>query len=235
MKIFQVGDLVLAAQELIDAESQLNIPATIWKKWLSSANGRLHGIVAEAGYRYFESSMNINTDGIASLFAIPEDHLSTTTVVRVVAPDDRRPLRRLPAQLQAQMVIASGAAAGSEATAYAQIAQEIWLGPQKPPVGQVYEHRYIPNAPDLRTAADAVEVDVVTPDGESYLLHAMAVNGCIRQRRDPRDHVRERNEAEERLRKWSNLRAMHDRHRHVAGMEASGWSDTGDYTDRSGF
>lgn len=235
MRLFQVADLILAAKEAIDAENQGNIPDLLWQKWLSSVNGRLHGIVAKSGFRYFETPQTINTDGIASTFALPADHLSTTTVVRVVAPDDRRPLRRLPAQIQAQMVTASGAAAGSEATFYAQIAQELWLGPQKPPVGQVYEHRYIPNAPDLRTVVTTTPVDVVTPDGESFIIAGMAVAGLMKQRMDPRDQVRERNEAEARLREWANLRALHDQHRSVSGMDASGWAETGDYTDRSGW
>lgn len=235
MRTFTVGELVSMAQVLIDAENQGNISAANWKVWLSSVYARLHGIVAETGFRYFETAATINTDGIASTFTLPADHFATTTVVRVVSADDRRPLRRLPAQLQVQMVTASGASAGSEACAYTLIAQDLWLGPLKPPSGQVYEHRYIPNAPSLGAAADSVVVDVATPDGESFVAHGMAVIGCMKQRMDPRDHARERDQAEARVAAWAAVRAFHDRHRQVTSGEAGGLYETGDYQDRSGW
>lgn len=228
-RLSTVGALVLAAQEDSDTEGQTFLP---WKKWLSRAYARLWTEVAKTGYRYFETAATVTTDGSASSFALPSDHFASTTVTRVVAPDDRRPLRRAGAQQQVTWVHQAGAGigVGSEAYRWCHIGTDLWLGPQKPPAGQVYEHRYIPQPTDLSAAADGASVDLVTPDGETFVISAMMTMAIIRMRMDPRDARGERDAAEARVRDYASMRSLHEGHRfHVDDEDGGNIPDPADW------
>lgn len=234
MRQFRLDVLVQRAKEAIDAENQRSITDQTWRSWIGTANGTLHGIVASTGYRYFESVQTIVTDGLNSLFALSADHYMSGTVVRVVTEQDRRRLIRASAQETALMPRGAGAQVGSEASRWAQIGQSIYLGPYRPPAGQTYEHIYVPQPLDLTDAVDATLVDVVTSDGEAFIINAAAVKGLLKQDKDPRLHRDERDEARANLEAWASTRALLERHVLQGGDDFYGSRDPAEYTDRTG-
>lgn len=235
MRVITLGTLVARAQEAIDAENQGNITPTTWKAWLSQAYGRLHSLVASTGYRYFESVHTVTTDGVNTNFTLPTDHYMSATVVRVVNATDRRRLIRASAQEMAIMPQGSTAPTGSEASRWALVGQQIYLGPQKPPAGQIYEHRYVPQPADLTGGADELEVDVVTADAETFLIYSAAAKGLRKQDKDPNLVKDEIVEAYVKIEEWAQRRALHEGHRIEDSARApSSWRDEADWTDRHG-
>jgi hypothetical protein len=200
--------LVARSQELVDMENQGNISTTTWKSFLSSQYAQLWGIVAAAGLRYFETSETVTTTGAAS-YQEPASHLSTVGVERVVNAQCRRPLRELMAQEEYLFH-----RTGQEAVAWTLVDDQLYLYPT-PPSGQTYNWRYIPQPPDLTTANDADLIDVVTLDGESFLLWGAAVRALSKQEKDTRDAVREREMARERVEEWASLRSLHSQRRRI--------------------
>jgi hypothetical protein len=236
MRQFLLQTLIDRARESIDAENQGAITTTTWQAFLSQMYGKLHAIVAGSGYRYFETAQTVITDGLTPFYALPADHLSSTTVVRVVTPTDRRRLRRVSAQQMARMVH-TGPPFSSEASVWGLVGQTLFLGGGMPPAAQTYEHRYIPQAADL-TAANpaATQVDVVTAEGEAFLIYGAAVKGLLKMDKDVRFHRDERDAAEVTLREWANLRALHEGHLLQTADDPYGENlyDPAEYTDRRG-
>lgn len=233
-RLYELSTLVSRAQELADVENQGNITPATWQAWIGQLHGRLHGIVASTGYRYFEAVQTITTDG-NSFYSLPADHFMSGTVTRVVSHEDRRPLRRLSAQRTALVPQAAAAPSSGEACNWALVGQQIILCMGKPPAGQTYEHRYIPQPADLTTALGTTQVDVVTPDGESFVLHGVAVKALVKMRMNPSFHLDERNVAEGNLREWAALRSLHEGHiTESQSLEQDGFWDPADYRDRSG-
>lgn len=232
MRPYTLLTLVDRAREAIDAENQGNITLTTWKAWISMMYGRLHALVASTGYRYYETIQTITTDGVNSLFTLPADHFMAGTVVRVVSETDRRRLRRASAQETAYFPQGASAPIGSEASRWAMIGQSIYLGPQKPPAGQTYEHRYVPQPADLTAGADGLSVDVVSPDGEALIVYGAAVKGLLKQDKDPRFQRDEYKEAYDNLLAWAQQRAQLEGHRldnappgNLMGREEGDWND----------
>jgi hypothetical protein len=63
-----------------------------------------------------------------------------------------------------------------------------------PPSNQLYELRYVPQPPDLSTFADSDVIDVVTPDGDAFLVWGTVVMALseVEPRCHPRDAARGR-------------------------------------------
>ena len=83
---FELGTLVTAAKELADMENQDNVSTVTWKRFLSTQNGLLHGIVAESGLRYFEVAATFSTTtdmDAAGTVLEPNDHLSSSRALHV--------------------------------------------------------------------------------------------------------------------------------------------------------
>jgi hypothetical protein len=238
VRLITLGTLVTRAKELIDAENQGNITDTTWKAWISRMYGRLHHVVASTGYRYFESVQTINADGLNTFFSLPADHYASGTIIRLVSEDDRRRLTRASAQETAYMPQGTAARLGSEATRWAHVAQQVFLSP-KPPAGQVYEHRYIPQPADLTAGDDALDVDVINSDGESMILEGAAVKGLLKQDKDPRFHRDEYAEALKGVLDWAQQRSFFEKHTvdndpAERGTMGLGFRDAADWTDRHG-
>lgn len=234
MKTYTLITLVDRAKEAIDAENQGNISLTTWKAWISMLYGRLHALVASTGYRYYETVQTVVTDGLTTNYALPADHFMAGTVVRVVTEQDRRRLRRAAAQETAYMPQGTGAPLGSEATCWAMVGQNLYLGPVRPPAGQVYEHRYVPQPADLTASADNTPVDVVTPDGEAFIIYGAAVKGLLKQDKDPRFQRDEYQEAYQNVLTWAQQRAQYEGHTLGQPREGMVERDPADWIDRHG-
>lgn len=185
-----------------------------WRELISTQWAELYSIVVESGLRYFESVQSYTTDGSAS-YDEPDGHLTTVGVWQVLASGERRPLRELMAQERHLFRGRTG-----DAVAYELIDDQIYFLPT-PPSGQTYELLYVAQPTELSSYTDEQEVDVVTPDGEAFVIWGVAVAALAKEESDVSVHRAEREAARERVYNWATLRALnHNRRPYVDDMYA---------------
>ena len=196
-----------------------------WKGILSSSYAELYSIVAESGLRYFETRETLTTPAVDGLpgFPEPSSHLSTVGLDYVASNGDRTAL----IEIMVQERNVYGASRSDRARAFAFIDDRIMLYPP-PPDGQTYELLYVPQPPDLTEALDADVIDVVTPDGESFLVWGAAVVALGKEESDTSLARAEREAARERVFNWSVLRALNNPRRTMVddgpfGREEGDW------------
>ena len=193
-----------ACKQQVDLENHAVISDAEWASYISRAYGELWTIVFEAGLQYFEYATTFTTDGSSTLDE-PADHLSTVALAYVEPTGHQYELRLLQPQ---EVSRASRMGSGSgRARWYALVDNKIRLYPT-PPAGQSYELRYVPQSPNLATFAGDACVDVVTPDGEDFVIWSTAVRACGKTEADPGLALREREAARERFTESVRQRAM---------------------------
>jgi hypothetical protein len=208
-RTFTLGALVTRVKQRCDAEGQDFISDTEWKGLISTSYAELYSLVAETGLRYFEATEVITTTGVES-YTEPAAMLSTVGVDYIVSlQGERRALYELMPQERNRFRGLSGTA-----VAYELIDDQLYLHP-KPPTGQTYHWHYIPQPADLSSSLDAVTVDVVTPDGEAFLVWAVAVQAKEKEGVDASLAIAERERARERVVQWATLRSLHGARRKV--------------------
>ena len=219
---FTLAILVLRAQQRCDMENQGLISSDEWKAILSTAYAELYSIVAETGLRYFETRATLTTPAVDGLDGFPEptDHLSTVGVFHVSSAGDRTPLFESMAQERHGFP----AARGERSRGYAFIDDRLMLYPP-PPDGQTYELLYVPQPPDLAGYLDTDLVDVVTPDGEAFLIWSAAVQALAKEESDTSLARAEREAARERVYNWAVLRAMHSSRRVMVDGSPYGYEE----------
>lgn len=205
-----LGTLVTRCQQRADLENDGHVAASEWKALVSEMNGELQLLVAETGMRYFESEASISL----STFALPSDHLSTIGVDFVVdAAGRRRALTEIMVQERPHLLGQTG-----EASYYELSAQTVLLYPV--PSTGTYKHLYIPQPPDISGAADGTNVDVVTPDGEAFIIWGVAVKALAKSESDVRLAMAEREAARDRLQTWAQLRSFNTPRRRITKVLA---------------
>lgn len=210
---FELGDLVTRCKQRAGKESDGSVEDDQWKFMISTAWAELYAEVAAAGLRYFETTHTITTTGAVS-YTEPDDHLATVGVDRIIdAAGRRRPLRELMAQERHFYAGHTG-----EAVAWSLVDDQLILYPT-PPAGQEYEWLYVPQPDILTDEADAYIVDVVSPDGEAFLLWAVAVQVLAAEESDTSLARAEREMARVRLVDWATLRNLNSSRRPVHGDE----------------
>lgn len=237
-RLLELGTIVTRAQQRADRENDGHISAAEWKSLVSEQYGDLYSVVAESGLRHFETTSTITSTG-ALYYTLPADHLSTVGIARILAttsmgaPPADVPSRfglELREAMAQEHSLVSGAT--GEARYYAIVGENIWLYPT-PPSGQTYQLRYIPQAPDLADGADDDEIDVVTPDGEAFLLWGVAVKARAKSDENVELAIMEREAARARLTEWAVMRAFHQPRRRIVdegpGWDFSGGPDDGDW------
>lgn len=217
-----LGTLVTRCQRRADKEPDGHIQTDEWKALISEMNGELQLLVSETGYRYFETEATIAATGAAS-YALPADHLSTVGIDLVLdAAGRRRELTEIMAQERTAVIGTTG-----EAAYFAIVGQVIVFYPT--PQSGSYKHLYIPQPPDLSSASNSENVDVVTPDGEAFLVWGVAVKALAKAGDDVSVAAVEREAARSRLSTWAALRSFHQPRRRVLGPdfelshESGGW------------
>ena len=202
-------------------EGQESISTAEWKEALSTAYAELWSLVAETGLRYFESTETITADGSES-YDEPAAMLSTVGVDFVVnAQGERRALYELMPQERNLYRGLTG-----EAVAYELVDDQLFLHP-KPSTG-TYKWSYVPQPTDLSASADATTVDVVTPDGEAFLIWHVAVQAKEKEGTDSSTARQEREQARERVVQWATLRSMHNARRRMVD-DMAGCYDAADW------
>jgi hypothetical protein len=195
-----LGTLVSRCQARADKEGDSHVPSTEWKALISEIYGQLHSLVTECGARCFESEQTVVANGAAN-YALNSDHLSTVGVDFVLdAAGRRRPLTKAE---QAERTFYIGQT--GEAYVYEVIGTNLVLYP-KPSSGS-YIHTYTPQPTDLSAAADGTSVDVLTIDGESFLVWGASSIAKHKSDDDQRRAMLEFDKARERLVVWAFNRA----------------------------
>jgi hypothetical protein len=198
---YQLSELVTRCQRRADMENDSSIAAAEWKALISEIYGELHGEVSSTGLRYFETESTVTASGAAS-YAEPSDHLSTVGVDLVIdSAGRRRELEELMPLEQAQWSGLVG-----EAHRYTLIDDQLYLYPN--PSSGTYKWRYIAQPPDLSTEADATLVDVVTPDGEAFLVWGVAVLALSKGEKDVTLALQRQEQARARLKDWAYNRSL---------------------------
>lgn len=218
-----MGTLVTRCKQRCDLENDEHIPSAEWKSLISEQYGDLWSIVAAAGLRYWETESTITATGAAS-YAEPDDHLATVGLDFVDSAGHRRPLDEIMVQERHRWIGLTG-----EAFAYALVDDAIVLYPK--PASGTYKLLYIPQPPDLSAFADGDAVDVVTPDGESFLLWGTAVKALAKSETDVNLAMAEREQARVRLQEWANMRSFNQPRRRIVRdgfadydpIDPSGW------------
>lgn len=219
---YTLNDLIQRAQRRCDMENDPAIAPDEWAKLISEAYGELYTIVFESGLEYFERALQWTATG-AQTIGEPVDHLSTVQVLYLVDATTLRyiALRELMAQERA-IISGSTVASGNFARAFALVDRQLYLYPT-PPIGQVYEIRYVPQPPDF-TAPSDVQIDVVTPDGLAFLLWNVAVMASAKIEIDASTFNERLEAARDRFTQSVQLRALNAPRRRILDIE----TDVGD-------
>lgn len=217
MRKFTVTNLLLRAQQRADMEDQDFILDPEWLFHLSTAYAELHSLLVASGMRYFEKKQTITTIASTAAYALPDDFLSSLAIDRIVnaTTGERRELRELMVQ---ERNLYSGLQSAAEARAFSYVGADIVLYPT-PPASQTYEHWYVPQPTDFGDANGETKIDVVTPDGEAFLLWAMCVLARDKEEADVSSAMAERERARARVEEWATLRALHAPRRHQVADE----------------
>lgn len=161
-------------------------------------------------------------------YPLPRDYLSTIGVEYVTntTSGERRPLSELMAQ---ERHIFSGRS--GDALAYSVKGHQIFLHP-KPPAGQRYIHTYAPQPVDVSSTPTAAIVDVVTPDGEEFVVCYVAVKVLAKEESDTTQMERDRERARARVEEWATLRSLNSSRRPVLDDGGDYLRDEGEYWPR---
>jgi len=211
-----------------DMEGQESISDGEWARMISTVYGELYGAVADSGMRYFETATTLVADG-TNVLSEPSDHLATVGLDYLVtgsSTGERRALVEIMAQERNRLSGLSG-----EARAFSLVDDRILLFPT-PPTGHVFELVYIPQPPKLTSFGSGDAVDVVGPDGESFLVWGVTVLAKGKEESDVSLAKQERDAAKARLVEWAAMRAFNEPRR-PASMSQYGWAmDAADWWER---
>lgn len=203
-------------------ENRLSISTAEWKGYVSTTYAELFGQVAETGLRYFETTSTVTATGAAS-YTEPQSMLSTVSVSFVTnAQGGRRKLLEIMEQERDMYAGRTG-----EARAFMLIDDQLYLFPN--PSSGSYEWRYVPQPPDLTTGLDGDYIDVVTPDGEAFLLWGVAVQALAKEGSDVNVARAEREEARARVANWATLRMLHTHRRVMVDEDEATHLDPADW------
>lgn len=225
MRTFTLDTLVTRCKQRCDLENDSHISDSEWKSLISEMVGELQLVVSETGMRYFETEASITANG-ASSYALPADHLATVKVDFVVdAAGTRRELAEIMVQEHVHVVGQTG-----DAFFFALTAQTIELYPK--PASGTYKHLYIPQSADLSAAAGATTVDLVTADGEAFLIWGVGCKALPKSESDVRGFWKERDEARERLISWACRRSANTPRRVARANDPEFQRDPADWWPR---
>ena len=229
MRLYALSDLRLRCKQRCDKETDAHISDAEWNRLISEMYGEIFSVVENAGMRHFESTQTLNTTGGAS-FALPYDHLATIDVEFVWDPVNnmRRRLRRMNVQERTRWMGLQG-----DARRYELAGQNLTLYPT-PPTGSTYVHTYMPQAPDLSTAPDNTMVDLVSAEGEGFLMWGVAVKALAKSESTTELAMMEREAARERFATWCSLRSFNDAPRPFVDT-GDGFEEMGDPWNPASF
>lgn len=223
---FTLGTLVQRCKERADKVNDPHIGDSDWKGYISTAYAQLYSVLVESGLRYFEkiaifdhTDLLDNGDNGGQL-ALPADFLSLIDVDYVDSSSRHRTLLELLPHQRNHYADSSGGIG----RAFMLAGPSLIVYPL--PTEGIYEIGYVPQPRDLSSEADAYVVDVVTPDGEDYLIWTAALFAMTKEESDITPFKVGRDEAKSRLQTWAVQRLMNIQRSRI-------WDDEWEQTARS--
>ncbi len=210
-RTFEMSVVRGRCQRRADLEGDDHISDAEWNALISEKYGELHGIVADVGSRYFETTATITATGATS-YDEPVDHHETVCIDHVSSDGTRRRLTRLHVTERNSLAGSTG-----DAYAYTHVDDQIFLYPN--PTSGTYELLYMPQPPDLSEYADADLVDLINPAGEAFLIWGVCVLAKSKSESDVRLAMEREAAAKQRLEYWAAKNAVGDGRRPTAQSE----------------
>jgi hypothetical protein len=206
---FEIGAIVERIRQQSDTEGSDFVEDPEIKSSLSTGFGELYSLLVESGARYFEARQSIAStdltedDDGGAFVPLPADYLSTIGVDR---QEGGRwcELEELMVQ-ERNTVFRTGSSRGIW---WATIGQNLHLYPV--PSTGTYRHIYVPQPPQIHAADDKVKIDVVTPDGEAFLIWYVVAGVMAKEESQTQHAVMHRERALGRIQIWASLRALNN-------------------------
>lgn len=227
MRKFTLAALTERIRQRADIEDDQHVTDPEIQGLMSTAYGELHSLLNGSGLRFFESVQSIaasaltdNGDG-GSYIALPDDHLHTIGVDYEDTASRRSCLVEMMVQ---ERNVFSGTTGRNQAVAYAISGAKLVLYPT-PPTTQTYKHLYVPQPLDLTGLDSSQEVDVVTADGEAFLIWHAVIAILAKREMDPNLAMAERERARERVREDALRRALNNARRVIVEDHQDGYRD----------
>lgn len=196
-------ELVTRCKRRADKENDRHITTAEWKALMSEVYGELWGEISACIERYFETTETVTADGSAS-YDEPDDHLSTIRIARVDSSGREFPLRELRSQDEASFV----GLTVNDAVGYTHVDNQLFLYPS--PSSGTYRWYYLPQPPDLSSYADDDLVDVMTADGEAFLIWGVAAIALAKSESNSSLALAKQEAARERVQYWAANRNLAD-------------------------
>jgi hypothetical protein len=226
-RLIEMGTLTTRSKRRADKEFDEHIPAAEWLALINEVwAADIFGVVAACGLRYFETTSDLTTTGVAYV-SEPSNHLST---IRLDYVDSSGRLHELDEVNSEEEGFLTGVTSSGRAHYFTLLDSRIYLYPT-PPTGQTYRIAYIPQAPDVSGFASDECVDVVNADGEACLYWGVAALVKVKAQQDASVYMQKHAEYRDRLEKWAIDRSLTQPRRRPAADEYSerGFFDPGDY------
>lgn len=215
--IFEVGEVILAAKQQADMENSDFISDAEWKRMLHSVWGEHYSELVGSGMRYYESTLaftgaDLSDDGFGGgSLALPKDYFVHIGVDRA---EGNRWVELYELMTQERNWLTGSS--NSKPVAFAVIGQKLHIYP-KPPNSASMKFLYVPQPKRLRNASDKELIDVVTTDGEEFIIWSLVVKAMIKEETNPTAAMAERDRFLRRLQEWAHERSLHTpRRRQVA-------------------
>lgn len=205
-------------KQLADLENSSHVADAVWNWFISQKYGEAYGVVCDAGSRYFETTETITATGAAS-YAEPADHRSTVGMDRLSGT------KRLP--VYELMVAERNIYVGStgDAQYFTHVNGLIYLHPN--PSSGTYYYLYVPQSPDLSSAADGTLVDLCDESGEAMVVWGVVAMALAKGEADARMALAQEAAAKERLMTWAARRMQYEPRRRVVDA----WVEPGTYIE----
>ena len=227
---FTIAQLITKGRRRCDQENRDILSAAEWQEELNTVFGEFHGLLTDAGMRYYETEDTITGVAGTQDYALPADFLATIGVDYEQSTGGQR--TELTSFLAQERNVFSGST-GGQSMAYSLIGQNVRLYPA-PATGQTYYHIYVPQPADISASATSTSVDVVTPGGEAFFVWSLALAGGVKEESDMVPYYeRQVDRHRARVVEWAMQRELYTpKRRHVASDRGSNSGvdrDEGDY------
>ena len=197
---FTVAQLSTKARERSDmVDSEFVTPAEL-RGYISASFTELYDMLIKTGLSYFESEDTIVTDGILSRFPLPADYYGTIGVDRDDGTGHRFMLHEfMVTERNRFQVQSTGFAIG-----YRVVGNELELLP-RPPIGQTYQHLFVPAPADLTDDTDIVDG---VSGWEEFIVVDAAIKMLLKEETSAVPLERERVRLIDRIQEASENRAL---------------------------
>lgn len=213
-RLFTIAKLIQRGRQRCDQENADILSAAEWQAELSTIWGEFQGLIVESGARTYETTSTFTTVSGTDNYALPTNFLATIGLDLLRTVGDRYELGELLAQ--ERNVYSFGT--GGYPDAFALIGQNIRIYPT--PTGAYdMELVYAPQATDISEVVTTTEIDVITPDGESFFIWSLALIGGLKEESDMAvTYARQMEAARKRVIHWAAQQSLHTpKRRYVTG------------------